>query len=565
MSAIEFIQRFREQKIRLEGFRHPAVVVFEFGGGNCNRAGSASCKDFCGVPKGKEYDPTLDPSLEMLEKQFQEIALLKPAVVSIVPNGEAVRPDQEANTTWGDVAKFSLKQSRFLMQYYSEKYNSDVINQNQALTSAEKIAVAIALGKNAGLNLSLTTNGNLLDRDLLVLYRKMGLECMNLSYHPPKPFNPERYDPYIEHLIKIANQAIEVGIIPTITHVLTRQNAGTFVALADYVTGQDIFFAVGIANAPGGGFSVNNPAIEPTENQVKMVFRRLLARKLFADRHIRTTIPYLLMAPYLRHWICDQTPDFLHVSIEKSGERLQPQLNVCSEIRSKTTEGCDGCTHQCFFEAQTRGTIGILERNDWWDTFGKAARQRYTFRHPIRPIVSEKTDFQNPYLWGSVLQGISRVTAGLKEDTYWKDTFKRSGVDFETLLDGLIKDATDSQVINELVQAEKKDAEIKIWRQNEVEVTKRSPIFTNWHDAGYLQSRFLRSVYLQLQESGKYGIAVPLKFRNILRHEEPNDFRTSIETILRGKREEQSKFKGILQIISNILSYFIPKVFEVSF
>ncbi|MBI2337671.1 hypothetical protein HYU95_00650 [Candidatus Daviesbacteria bacterium] len=516
--------------------------------------------EFCGVPKGKEYDPVLDPALEMLEKQFQEIALLKPAVVSIVPNGEAVRPDQQSNTNWGDIAKFSLKQSRFLMQYYSEKYNSDMINQNQALTCAEKMAVAIALGKNAGLNLSLTTNGDFLDKDLLLLYRQMGLEYMNLSYHPPKPFNPERYDSNIEHLITVANQAIEVGIIPTITHVLTKQNADTFVALADYVTEHDIFFAVGIANASGGGFSVNNPDIEPTKSQVKMVFRRLLARKLFADRHIRTTIPYLLLAPYLRHWICDQTQDFLHVSIEKSGERLQPQLNVCSEIRSKTMEGCNGCTHQCFFEAQTRGTIGILERNDWWDTFGKAARQRYAFRHPIRPVVSQRKDFENPYLWVSLLQGIGRIIAGLKDDIYWKDTFQRSGVNFESLLHELVNDATNPEVIQELIEAEKIDADTKIWVKNEAEVIKRNPIFTNWHDAGYLQSRFLRSIYLKLQESGRYGFAVPLKFKNILRYEEPGDFRAGIEAILRSKRKERSVFKGILQIIKVIINLLKPYV-----
>lgn len=360
MSVIEFIQRFSEQKIGLGGFRHPAVVVFEFGGGSCHRAGSHSCSEFCGVPKGKEYDPTLDPSFEMLSQQFKEIALLKPAVVSIVPNGEAVRPDQKSNTTWGDVAKLTLDQSWALMQYYLEKYHSDVIDKNQPLTCAEKMAVAIALGKNANLNLSLTTNGDFLDKSLLTLYRQTGLECMNLSYHPPKPFNPANFDANLEHLITAANQAIEVGIIPTITHVLTRQNADTFIALADYVTEHDIFFAVGIANASGGKFSVNNPDIEPTEDQVKLVFQRLLARKLFADRSIRTTIPYLLMAPFLRHWVCEGATDFLHKSIEQADGKLQSRLNVCSEVRSETKKDCPGCTHQCFFEAEARGTIGIF-------------------------------------------------------------------------------------------------------------------------------------------------------------------------------------------------------------
>lgn len=201
-----------------------------------------------------------------------------------------------------------------------------------------------------------------------------------------------------------------------------------------------------------------------------------------------------------------------------------------------------------------------MERNDWWDTFGKAARQRYTFRHPIRPVVSQKADFQNPYFWGSMLQGMSRVIAGLKEDIYWKDAFCRSGVDYDVLLVNLMKEVLDPQVINELIQAERKDIEVKIWRKNEAEATKRSSILTNWHDASYLQSKLLRSMYLKLQESGQYGFAVPLKFRKILKYEEPGDFRTSIENILRGKKEEKIGFKGILQIIKLIINTIKPYV-----
>ena len=79
-----------------------------------------------------------------------------------------------------------------------------------------------------------------------------------------------------------------------------------------------IFFAVGIANARGGSFSVDNPSIEPSDHQLKQVFRRLLARKLFADRHIRTPVSYLLMAPLLRHWVCGDSTDFFHASFERS-------------------------------------------------------------------------------------------------------------------------------------------------------------------------------------------------------------------------------------------------------
>lgn len=62
MSTIELIQRFSEK--RQDGrLRNPGVVVIEFGGGNCNKAGETSCRDFCAVPKGKFYDSELDPSI----------------------------------------------------------------------------------------------------------------------------------------------------------------------------------------------------------------------------------------------------------------------------------------------------------------------------------------------------------------------------------------------------------------------------------------------------------------------------------------------------------------------
>src|SRR3989338_5696986 len=294
MSTIEFIQRFAEK--RQDGrLKNPGVVVIEFGGGHCNKAGEASCRDFCAVPNGKFYDPELDPSLDMLSNQFKAVAKLKPAIVSIVPNGEAVIPYQKSNTSWGEVfsqqeqGNVSKEQVSALAAYYSKRYKTDSVSLDQAMSPAEKMAVSIALGKNIGLSLSLTTNGSFLNKERLKLYRGMGLDYMNLSYHPNKPFDPEDYDPMLEHLIVRANEAIEVGVVPTITYVLTRRNADTFVALADYVTEHDIFFGVGIANARGGEFSTNNKSVEPTSEQVKMVFRRLLARRLFADRHIRTT------------------------------------------------------------------------------------------------------------------------------------------------------------------------------------------------------------------------------------------------------------------------------------
>lgn len=624
MSAIEFIRRFGERQTEYNQRRRPpVVVVIEFGGGNCNKAGTASCRDFCAVPNGSFYDPTLDPTPKMLIDQFRQLVPIRPAVVSIVPNGEAVITNQESNTSWGEVffqqesGNLSRKQVAALVHFYSKRYNFESVDGKQAMTPAEKMALIIALGKNIGLNLSLTTNGSFLTKDLLALYREMGLEYANLSYHPNKPFDPQKYEPCLEHLMKKANEAIEVGIIPTITHVLTRQNADTFVALADYVTEHDILFAVGIANARGGGFSTQNPDIEPTDAQVKLVFRRLLARKFFADRHIRTTIPYLLMAPYLRHWVCGQATDFFHISIEKIDGKLHPQLNVCSEVRPdypiaigdflnrgfdvaayldwRSTVmhgpegGCRSCTHQCYFESETRGTLkfgGGIETWDWWDTFGKGARQRYTFRHPVRPVVSQRKDFQNPYLWGSFLQGIARVVAGLKDDNYWQETFRRSGVNYDNLLADLIKDAMDPGVIGELVQLEAKETRIRTWKSHETAATKRDVIFTSslaldWHDSGSWQSRLLRAIYLLVQRSGREAkIAIPLKFRYILRRESPPDFRITIENILRRKRAEGIKLHdGILQFVKKVRNFLnicwdrifsfgsrntmIPRVFEV--
>lgn len=579
MSSIESIRRFTEKQ--QNGIRHPGVVVIEFGGGDCNKAGAASCREFCQL-NNKIYQPSLDPSADMIAAQFRDIAVLRPAIVSIVPNGEAVNTLQQSNTSWDEVSiqvdkgTLSPSQRSALRKYYTKKFHSETISSNHPMTPAEKMALSIGLGKNAGLSLSLTTNGSFLSGDLLKLYKEVGLDCINLSYHPNKQFDPDRYDPALVHLINLANEAIKLGIIPTITYVLTSQNADTFVAVADYVTEHDIFFAVGIANARGRSFSTANESIEPTDKQVTSVFRRLLARKLFADRHIRTTIPYLLMAPYLRHWVCDQSTDFFHISIEEVGGKLQPKLNVCSEVRDgqavrlenflinkdgldtpaylkwraevmrDSENGCNSCTHQCYFESEARGTLNIgkgLEKWDWYTTGGKGVRQRYTFRHPLRPTVSQRGDFQKPYLWETLLQSMARIVIGLKDDPYWQDTFRRSGVNFNQLLTSCVSDAMSLQIINDLVQAEKDDYEIKIWRMEANLAGRRNPTFTisfNWHDANSLQSRIMRAIYMPFQKTSKEaGITIPtLHYRGILDHESEDSFRRTIEDILTGKRKQ---------------------------
>ena len=464
------------------------------------------------------------------------------------------------------------------------------------MSVAEKMALTLALAKNAGLNLSLTTNGSFLTKDLLELYAKMGLDAINLSYHPDKPFDPNGDNPDLKHLIAKAKESIDVKIIPTITHVLTSRNASTFVALADFVTDRDIFFSVGIANARGGAFSTGteNQWIEPTDNQLKIVFLRLLARKLFADRSIRTTIPYLLLAPLLnKSWICDQTTDFFHISVERVNRKLQPNLNVCSEVRpNKGTQlinfisngkidtnsylkwreeemrnsktGCKTCIHQCFFEAEARGGINFsnpllaVEIWDYWDTAGKGLRQKYTFRKPIRPILSHKNDFLNPYLWESLLQGVARQMAKLVGNTYWQETFKRSNVSYEAILASSINDAFDQAFIQQLIVAEQED------RENKSE--------KNWHDANYIQSKLFRRLYLSVQKSGQEGrLPIPLKFKGILRRESQENLPGEITQIVLFERKKQEKAKiknrGIIypfvsliqEIFKNLRGNFLPQ------
>ena len=331
---LEGVRRFVEKRPEV-GFRNPGVVVLEFGGGGCNKVGEPSCRDFCAVPIGKFYNPQIDPPLATLEVLLKQVTLLKPAVVSIVPNGESVNTTSESNTNWDTLADLfkrkliSSKQLLLIDKYYGEKFQSTQFLKQHPMNQAEKMALVIAMGNNFGLNLSLTSNGSFLTKNLLELYGGMGLKAINLSYHPNRPYDPNKHNPDLEHLIKLSNEAINSGIIPTITHVLTSQNADTFVALADYITEQDIFFAAGLVQGVGGSFSLVNRGIEPLDTHAQRVFWRLLARKLFADRHIRTTIPYLLLAPILRNWVCDQSSDFFHISVQMVNGKLQPKLNVC--------------------------------------------------------------------------------------------------------------------------------------------------------------------------------------------------------------------------------------------
>lgn len=609
MSVIEFAKRFTEPRSE-ELRRHPAVVVLEFGGGSCDKAYNPSCARMCKVRRGAHYDPQLDPPLGMLVDLYPKIEKLKPAVLSLVPNGESVDTSQESNTRWEEV--YSLKDDRYLTQeqflaidrYFSRKYNFPLIRRRQAMNLAEKTALGIALARNAGLNVSLTTNGTFLTTELLTLYAGMGLSTINLSYHPYKdPYDPTRLDPILEGLIDRANEAIKAGILPTITHVLTRENADTFVALADRVTAEDIFFSVGIVNARGGSFSRKNRRIEPTDEQVRMVFRRLLARKIFADRPIRTTYSYLIFAPYLRNWVCDQATDFFHISIELENGRLQPKLNVCSEIRSDDAlldnflkdggldvadylhwrekemydphHSCPSCTHQCFFEAEARNLENLFSSDpltawDYWDTFGKGLRLRFTpNRHSVRPTVSRREDLQSYYLWESLLQGLTRVAAELKDDPYWQRKFQTAGINYYEFLSSCINDAFNFRVINDLVKREEEDfAKLISWKRKMQKVEGDSQVrlwhmpskLYCWSDEHTFQSVLLHEIYVRTQRSGREArIAFPLKFAPLLNHNNSkSDFESEVAGIVQRKSRSTliDESSGIIfPIIKRFMSF----------
>lgn len=584
MPLVEFAKRFLEP--RREGSnRYPAIVILEFGGGSCNYIDR--CRDFCAVPSGRIYNPQLDPPAEMLVPLFQKIKLLHPGIVSIVPNGESVDTKQDSNTPWYQVVELfkqgliKPKQFHALDNYHAQNYHFPLMQRGHLMTPAEKMALSIAVGKNAGLDLSLTTNGSFLNADLLDLYGKMGLKSINLSYHPPRSFAQEKGNLTLEHLLKKAEEAVKADIIPTITYVLTRSNADGFVACADKILEADIFFSVGIASTRGGALSQENPNIEPTEEQVKMVFRRLLARKLLADRAVRTTYPYLLLAPYLRNWFCDQTTDFFHISIELAGSKLSPRLNVCSEVRPQETSqlenflrgekldvpaylswrqeakedqnnGCKSCWHQCYFETEARDWGTLLSPDpltawDYWDTAGKTLRLNLTpNRYSVRPTVARREDLQNPYFWESLLQTIARQTASLADSSYWQRKFQLAGASLDdVVVASCIEDAFNPTVVADLIEREKRDFPIAHWR-----------------DENSLQSRALRGLYLFTQRSGyEAGIAFPFKFAAMLEHEtSEGKFRDQIEGIIFQRERKAVKINNPSGIIYPLITQIIEFV-----
>lgn len=194
--------------------------------------------------------------------------------------------------------------------------------------------------------------------------------------------------------------------------------------------------------------------------------------------------------------------------------------------------GCKTCIHQCFFEAEARGGINLsnplfpIEIHDYWDTLGKGLRQKYTFKKPIRPIISHRRDLKNPYLWESLLQGVARQMAKLGANSYWQETFKRSGVSYDETVSSCIRNAVNQELINQLIEEENND-----WQT-----------IDNWHDANNLQSKLFRSVYLMTQRSAKVaGITVPLKFKKILRHESNDNLQREIEAIVLFEREKKER------------------------
>lgn len=236
------------------------------------------------------------------------------------------------------------------------------------ITFFEHTRRVVEYATKKGMVVNITTNGDYVDKEKVELLKQAGLNTLTYSLHT---YTKES----LNHLIKGARFAAEVGIIPTIQAVLTRDTAEKIPGVAASVARNGLLFVVGLIHEKGGGFSTKQEVslLSSAEEQRK-VFGALLRLKTFG--FLVNTRDYLMHAPdlYPNNWTCDPEKDtFIHI-----GAGAQGTVNVCSDVRTDLqiqdigtlnspvwrekkrdlVRNCGNCLFHCYYETQKPDLIG---------------------------------------------------------------------------------------------------------------------------------------------------------------------------------------------------------------
>lgn len=235
------------------------------------------------------------------------------------------------------------------------------------ITFTEHTLRVVRYVSQKGMFTNVTTNGDNLTPEIIAAAKDAGLDSMSLTLHTLT-------DNGLNHLIKFARLAAELGIVPVITTVLTSEHAPYIPAIAARVAENGILYGFGLIQAKDRDFSTGQTDLIPTAKQQKEVAQALLRLKTLG--FIRNNKNYInAISQDLKDWKCNTEEDTsIHIGAGGTVDICAdfrtnlhtadiPTLNTNKNwrnIKRVTVKDCGGCLNQCIFETDNPKLVGDI-------------------------------------------------------------------------------------------------------------------------------------------------------------------------------------------------------------
>lgn len=264
------------------------------------------------------------------------------------------------------IVDWIYKQGFPLMTYLGGESFAPFITK-EGMTFAEYTLQTVNYASSKGLMVNVVSNGDYLDSQMIIALKKADLDSLSLSLHSLTKNS-------LNHLIKIARQATQLGIISTITTVITSENASQIPDIATQVASHGILFGYGLVQTKGNA-STDRGDLIPSFEQQKELAQALI--RLKQAGFIRNNTNYIEHAQdfYPNKWVCNPEKDaMIHIgwggTIDvctdfRTGLHIAevPSLSTNELWREKkrlVVKNCGGCLYQCSFEAENPNISGDL-------------------------------------------------------------------------------------------------------------------------------------------------------------------------------------------------------------
>ncbi len=241
----------------------------------------------------------------------------------------------------------------------------------EGMTFAEHTLKLVRHASSKGMFTNVTTNGDYINKDVIKHLKEVNLDSLTFSLHSDTGAG-------VNHLIKGARMAAQVGIIPVIHAIFTSKNADILPKTAFNIVENGILFSFSILHEKGKGFSApkqgesNIPSLEQQKKVLAVLLRLKSYGLIFNNRNYLTNA----LKYYGNSWTCNPKKDsFIHIGAGGFA-------NICSEIRTRMkvanvsltgqewreqkrrlVQNCGHCFYKCYFETQNtdlKGNIPML-------------------------------------------------------------------------------------------------------------------------------------------------------------------------------------------------------------